>query len=301
MLAEEEARHQRDIQARMQGMSSKVFSGAVAGGAGDPQLSGLLDKLKGAMEGAGAKKEPVVFGGSSGPGDGDQERKTDFLAKMAKESQDYHPHAAVPARSKNEIKTGSFIPMVLEQSINSDLPGQITARVTEDVYDSITGCRMLIPAMSKVVGRYDSKVAIGQGRMLIAWNSLIFKDGAELNLAGLQGYDTSGQAGLESDVDNHYWRLFGLTFGLSMITTGVQLSVPQPNPSSNGAPAPVSPAQTIAASLSQQYGTLGSQIIAKYMAVQPTLRNFTGERFIVMVPRTIVFNKVWRSRCGDET
>lgn len=184
--------------------------------------------------------------------------------------------------------------MTLEQGINSDLPGQITARVTEDVYDSVTGCLLLIPAMAKGVGKYDSKIALGQGRMLVAWNSMVFPDGAELNLGGIQGYDTSGAAGLESDVDNHYWRLFGLTFGLSMITAGVQSSVPQQTNNTN---TPTT-GQTIATALAQQYGNLGSQIIGKYMAVQPTLRNFAGERFVLMVPRTIVFKKVWRNRCA---
>lgn len=298
-ILEAEDRYRRMMQAKNDGLKSKAFGVSRvadgAGGAGSEAdvLAQLMKTVakdsNGAAAAAGQPQGQVEMG--------DQERKLDFLSNNAKQTNDYHPHFSKPALSRNEIKTGSFIPMVLEQSINSDLPGQITARVTEDVYDSITGCRMLIPAMSKVVGRYDSRVAIGQGRMLIAWNSLIFRDGAELNLAGLQGYDTSGQAGLESDVDNHYWRLFGLTFGLSMITAGVQLSVPQPNQGANGATAPQSPSQIIAASLAQQYGTLGAQIIGRYMAVQPTLRNFAGERFIVMVPRTIIFNKVWRDRC----
>jgi type IV secretory pathway VirB10-like protein len=151
--------------------------------------------------------------------------------------------------------------------------------------------------MSKVVGRYDSKVALGQGRMLVVWSSMIFPDGAELNMGSMQGYDTAGQAGLKSDVDNHYLRLIGLTFGMSMIGAGVQLSIPQPNSGINGAIAPQTPAQLIATSMAQQYGQLGSQLIGKHMAVQPTLRNFAGERFMVMVPHTIVFNKVWRNRC----
>lgn len=300
-LAEEQARHQRNLQARTQGMSAKPFGGA--GDEANPanQLTALMEQAKKAMGDSAGGVKPASFmeGGGAKQAEGDQERKMEFLTNAGKESHGYHPHISLPALSSNEIKTGTFIPMVLEQSINSDLPGQITARVTEDVYDTITGCRMLIPAMSKVVGRYDSKVALGQGRMLVAWNSMVFRDGAELNLAGLQGYDVSGQAGLESDVDNHYWRLFGLTFGLSMITSGVQLSVPQPNPSPNGAAPAQTPSQIVATSLAQQYGALGSQIISKYMSVQPTLRNYVGERFVLMVPRTIVFKKVWRNRCAN--
>jgi type IV secretory pathway VirB10-like protein len=185
----------------------------------------------------------------------------------------------------------------LEGGMNSDLPGQITARSTDDVYDSVTGCRLLLPAMTQFIGRYDSKVAIGQGRQLFVWNSAIFRDGAELNLAGMQGYDQAGQSGLASDVDNHYLRLFGLAFGMSRVTAGVQLSVPQPTQTANGAAPGMSSAQVVSTALAQQYGQLGAQILGKYMNVQPTLRNFPGERFTILVPHTIVFGKVWRNRC----
>ena len=148
--------------------------------------------------------------------------------------------------------------------------------------------------MTKVIGKYDSKVAFGQSRMLVVWNGMVFPDGSELNLAGMEGYDTAGQAGMESEVDNHYLRLFGAAFGMSMVTAGVQLSVPQNNvvPGTGQ-----TPSQTVATALAQQYGQLGAQLLGKYMAVQPTLRNYSGEKFIIMVPRTIVFNKVWRNRC----
>ncbi len=284
-------RAQRMQQARVGGLSSQPF-GTGAPGQLSALNTGSLPQPQGLSPQGGFTQ--VSAQSPQSPPD----TKDEFLQKANKEVPGYHPFVPNAALApKFEVKTGSFIPMTLETSINSDLPGQITARVTEDVYDTITGCRMLIPAMSRMVGRYDSKIALGQGRMLVAWNTLVFPDGAELNLAGMQAYNTDGQAGLASDVDNHYWRMFGLTFGLSMITTGVQLSVPQPNPTTGGAAAPQTPAQILAASLSQQYGTLGAQIISRYMAVQPTLRNFAGERFIVMVPRTIVLPKVWRSRC----
>lgn len=250
-------------------------------------LNGMKGALQAAMPGAPGQAKP----------ESEQDQKLDFIRNAEKNKHSYHDHVPLPAVSRNEIKMGSYIPMALNQGVNSDLPGQVTAHVTEDVYDTITGCRLLIPAMSKVIGSYDSKVAIGQGRNLVVWNGMVFGDGSELNMAGMQAYDTSGAAGLEADVDNHYLRLFGLAFGMSMVTSAVTLSVPQPNPGLGGAAAQQSPEQIIAASLAQQYGALGAQILGKYMAVQPTLRNYPGERFMVMVPRTVVFRKVWRNRC----
>lgn len=299
---EKTARQQRTNQAKSSGMQAKSFNtaaGAVPDGGVPPALSDIFAAAKTAIASAGGGANQA---GAPAQGDGEQDAKLTFVKNASKEDRGYHSHVPLQALSQNEIKTGSFIPMTLETSINSGLPGLISARVTEDVYDSITGCRMLIPAMAKVVGRYDSKISLGQGRMLVVWNAMIFPDGSELNLAAMQGYDTSGQSGLESDVDNHYWRLFGLTFGMSMITTGVQLSVPQPNPGLNGTSAQQSTSQVVATALAQQYGALGAQILGKYMAVQPTLRNFAGERFVIMVPRTMVLPKVWRNRCsGNKT
>lgn len=287
------ARMTRMQSARSDGLSGRVFdaSGQVYPTSTVAAGVNISDMLGDALKATAAQEQPA-----KAP-DGEQDSKLAFLQNASKESRNYHPNVPLPAMSINEVKTGTYIPMSLEQNIVSDLPGQITARVTEAVYDTISGCRLLIPPLSKAVGRYDSKIALGQGRMLIVWNSLIFPDGSELNLAGMQGYDMAGQSGLKSDVDNHYWRLFGLTFGMSMITAGVQLSVPQPNPTPDGASAPQTPSQIIAASLAQQYGQLGAQLIGKYMAVQPTLRNYAGERFMIMVPHTMVFNKVWRNRC----
>lgn len=291
-----QARETRMAAARAGGLVAKPFDGGEAA-AGGGAASSALDMLKDAMKNAGAVGGMSAGGAKPQPAT-EQDEKLEFLKAAEKEGRGYHPYVAQAALSPDEVKTGTYIPMALEQGINSDLPGQITARVTEAVYDTVTGCRLLIPAMSKVVGRYDSKVALGQGRILAVWNSMIFPDGAELNLAGMQAYDMAGQSGLQSDVDNHYLRLIGLTFGMSMITAGVQLSVPAPNPGTGGTAAAPTPAQLVATSLAQQYGQLGAQILGKYMAVQPTLRNYPGERFMVMVPHTIVFTKVWRNRCN---
>lgn len=280
--------------ARTGGLSARSYGVEDKSESPPPASSAMLSSL------LAAAKDPAASGfqpvGLQAPpkGDSEQDEKLDFIKNAGKDDRGYHQHIPIPAISPNEIKKGSYIPLSLEQGVNSTLPGQVTARVTEDVYDTITGCRLLIPAMTKAVGRYDSKIAVGQDRNLVAWNGMVFGDGSELNLGGMQGYDTSGAAGMESDVDNHYLRLFGLTFGMSMVTAGVQMSVPQP---SNGTTAPTS-GQAVATALAQQYGNLGAQILGKYMAVQPTLRNFPGERFTIMVPSTIVFKKVWRNRCN---
>lgn len=232
-------------------------------------------------------------------GDSEQDEKLEFLKNAGRNPQKYLPNSPEPAVSKNELKRGSYITMRLESAVNSGQPGRVRARVTEDVYDTVTGCRLLVPAMTVVEGTYDSKVALGQTRNLILWNYMGFEDGSDLDLGGMQGYDSSGAAGMVADVDNHYLRLFGMAFGMSMVTAGVQMSVP---PSSDLNSNTQTPQQAIANALTQQYGQLGAQLLGKYMQIQPTLRNYPGERFTVMLPLTVVFNKIWRNRClGPES
>lgn len=300
-LAEErvrEDRRSRMEQARKQGLSVGSFKGdddmnAPAGAAQAVAANAAINKLLTSVnDPSGAARSGPATGEQGG--DSEQQQKINFLKSASNDYKAYHPHMPTPARSPNELKGGSFIRMALQYGINSDLPGEVLARVTEDVYDTTTGCRLLIPGMSTARGKYDSKVALGQGRNLVTWTSMVFPDGSELNLGGAQAYDMSGAAGLEADVDNHYLRLFGLTFGMSLITAEVQMSAPQQSGGTGGG---MTAQQSLAMALSQQYGQLGAQILGKYMAVQPTLRNEPGERFVVMVPATIVFSKVWRRRC----
>ena len=77
--------------------------------------------------------------------------------------------------------------------IRSDLPGQITAQVTANVYDSPTGRILLIPQGARLIGEYDSEIAAGQTRVLLAWDRLILPDGRSIVLEHQPGADGAGQ------------------------------------------------------------------------------------------------------------
>lgn len=117
--------------------------------------------------------------------------------------------------SPNVIQAGSVIPAALITGIRSDLPGQLTAQVTQNVYDSPTGQTLLIPQGSRLVGEYDSEMAAGQSRVLLAWDRLILPGGRSITLDRLPGADTSGMAGL-SDRTNYHW---GHMFKAALIST----------------------------------------------------------------------------------
>ena len=131
--------------------------------------------------------------------------KRQFLSNT--KSQDYLTNPLREPESPWEVKAGTVIPAALLTAINSDLPGEIIAQVTEPVYDHVTGRTVLIPQGSKLIGQYDSQVAYGQDRALIAWTRIIMPNGRSINIGSMSGADLFGAAGLKDQVDGHFWQM----------------------------------------------------------------------------------------------
>ena len=186
---------------------------------------------------------------------------------------------------KYELKMGWDIPAILEQGINSDLPGEVKALVRSNVYDTATGKYLLIPQGSRIVGIYDSQIAYGQNRLQVIWTRIIYPDGSSINLDGMIGQDIQGMSGFHDQVDNHYKRLIGSALLISAFTAGVELSQRQ-NTSLLTTP---TAGQTASSALGQQLGQLGTEITSKNLSIQPTIKIPVGYRFNVRVNRDILF------------
>ena len=117
------------------------------------------------------------------------------------------------------IFQGTIIPAVLITGINTDLPGDIIARVTSNVYSSQTGQFLLIPQGTLLFASYNSSVSYAQNRVQIAWHTLIRPDGFMMELGNMQGADAQGYAGVRGKVDHHVWAFLG---GM-LLTTAVGL------------------------------------------------------------------------------
>src|SRR5665213_1059681 len=122
-------------------------------------------------------------------------------------SEDYLASPLRDAISPWEVKAGTVIPAALITAINSDLPGEVIAQVTEPVYDHATGRTVLIPQGSRLIGQYDSQVAYGQERALIAWNRVIMPNGRSINIGSMSGADLTGASGLRDRVNDHFGQL----------------------------------------------------------------------------------------------
>ena len=128
-----------------------------------------------------------------------QNSKSAFLGQSAGEI--YNPYILQSPKSPYQIMAGTLIPASLVTGLNSDLPGQVIGQVTENVYDTVTGEYLLIPQGARLLGRYDSVIAYGQSRALVAWTRIIFPNGNSIQLDNLPAVDGQGFAGLNLPPD----------------------------------------------------------------------------------------------------
>ena len=185
---------------------------------------------------------------------------------------------AAPA-SRYVLQAGAVIPAALVTGIRSDLPGQITAQVTENIYDSPTGRFLLVPQGAKLIGVYDSQVAFGQSRVLLVWNRLIFPNGNSIVLERQPGADASGFSGLEDGVDYHWMRLAGAAALSTILGVGTQLGT-----TGNDSQLIQALRQGGANSVNQT----GQQIVQRNLNLQPTLTIRPGFPVRVIVTRDLV-------------
>lgn len=196
----------------------------------------------------------------------------------------YLAHKLQAPRSRFELKRGSVIPATLISGINSDLPGLITAQVSQNVYDSAAGRYLLIPQGAKLLGRYDSSVSYGQSRVLAVWSDVIMPDGSTLQIAGMAGTDVAGYGGFKDKVDNHLLRTFGAAILVGLTGAGTDLILPRDQNNRNASTNVENAARR---SFAESLGRVAEQTVTRGLNVQPTLQIRPGYKFNVLVDKDI--------------
>lgn len=193
-----------------------------------------------------------------------------------------------------EILTGTVIPAVLVTGINSDLPGQMIAQVSQNVYDTARGEHLIIPQGTRLIGQYGNSVAYGQERVLVAWNRIVFPDGKSIDIGSMPGATGAGYSGFKDKVNHHYWRLFGSAFLMSMISAGVVYSQDH-YADDDDEYGRVTASSAMAEQLANQIGQTAAQLIQRNLTIAPTLEIRPGFRFNVVVTKDMVFSKPYES------
>ncbi len=216
-----------------------------------------------------------------------QQRKLDFL-RSRDPAGDTNPHALAPLPSPYTLSAGSVIAASLITGLNSDLPGLVTAQVTESAYDSATGRILLIPQGSRLIGSYDS-VAFGQSRALVVWQRIILPDGSSIRIDNVPATDTAGHAGLSDRIDRHTWQLLKGVALSTLLGVGTELTFG----SSEG-----DLVRAIRESAQQSGARAGDQLVTRNLDIQPTLRVLPGWPLRIVVHRDIVLSRPWGGQRG---
>lgn len=267
--------------------SSVFFRSSGNSGGGKPVVAGKASADTPALaSGYQAFNPMAVASPQSAPADptavqNRQDAKEAFLAK-AGDGTTRNPGSLQLPASPYQVMAGTIIPAALVTGINSDLPGQVIANVTEAVYDTATGRHLLIPQGSRLIGRYDSQVAFGQRRVLLVWTRLILPDTSSVALDRLPGIDPAGYAGLEDGVDWHWDRILVGAALSTLLGVGAELAAPESRTDGNRI--------VIATREGAQdaVNQVGQEITKRNMSIQPTLTIRPGFPMRVMVSKDLV-------------
>jgi type IV secretory pathway VirB10-like protein len=266
--AAEQARA-RAAQERESARASQLFLG---GGAsvtsqlpvlGEGVLRPAPDNLQ-ANPTAADKRKGFLSGDGAGPAE-----------SMARLVQPSSPHL---------VQAGSVIPAALITGIRSDLPGQITAQVTQNVYDSPTGRILLIPQGARLIGEYGSEIADGQSRVLLAWDRLILPGGRSIALDRLPGADAAGMAGLADRTDYHWGHMLKATLVSTLLGVGAEL----------GAEDEDRLVRAVRRGAQDSINETGRQLVERQLGVKPTITVRSGAILRVIVTRDIILEPLDR-------
>jgi type IV secretion system protein VirB10 len=210
-----------------------------------------------------------------------QDRKLAFVNAPVDTRTTSPDRVAAPA-STYVVQAGNIIPAALITGIRSDLPGEITAQVTENVFDSPTGRFLLVPQGTRLIGIYDSQVAFGQSRVLLVWTRLIMPNGRSIVLERQPGADTAGYAGLEDEVDNHWGALFKAALLSTLLGVGSELG------STTGTGSNSDVISALRRGSSDSLNQTGQKVVQQNLNIQPTLTVRPGLPVRVIVNRDLV-------------
>ena len=228
----------------------------------------------------------------AGPTVAGEDRNSKYLA-TASSLADRSATARQIARTDAMIAEGTMIPGILETAIVSDLPGQVRAIVSDDVY-SFDGRRILIPTGTRLIGEYQSDVIRGQKRIFVIWTRLIRNDGVSVRLNSI-GTDSLGRSGLTGQVDNKYRERFTSAILLSIVGAGASyLSGYGSDQAFGGDNDEARRAEALARNtIAQTFSDMANQALSENLKIPPTISVSQGERIFVYVRQDLDFSALY--------
>ncbi|MEQ9315646.1 MAG: TrbI/VirB10 family protein, partial [Henriciella sp.] len=244
------------------------LAGSISSQGGLPNSLGS-ELLALAAQGAGAP------GFAGPPGQNLQAEKIAFAAEK-RDGDIYNPHDVETPVSPYQVMAGTLIPASLVTGLNSDLPGNVIAQVTQPVYDTVSGVHLLIPQGARLIGRYQSEVSFGQERALLIWDRIILPDGSSLQISE-PASDSQGYAGVSDRTDHHWDRVFAAAGLATLLGIGSELGSDEDDVE-----------RAIRRGFGDSVSEAGQRVVDRNLGIQPTIRIRPGWPVRVIVTRDLV-------------
>ncbi|MQX41788.1 conjugal transfer protein TrbI [Sinorhizobium meliloti] len=221
-----------------------------------------------------------------------EDRNSKYLA-AASSLADRSAKARQIERIDAMIPEGTLIPGILETAINSDLPGQIRAITSQDVY-SFDGRRVLIPTGTRLIGEYQSEVTRGQKRIFVIWTRLIRDDGVSVRLNSI-GTDSLGRSGLTGHVDNKWRERFGSAIMLSVVGAGASFLTGYGSDEAFGDNnSEAQRGEELAReTIAETFSDMANQALSENLRIPPTISVSQGERIFVYARQDLDFSAMY--------
>ena len=223
----------------------------------------------------------IAFGGTGGANAGETEltertfgEVTDFVLNGALPSA--ITQAEVIANPSNTVIQGTMIQAVMETALDSSLPGQTRAIISEDVF-SYDGSRLLIPRGSRLIGRYRSGIEIAQRRVTIAWDRIILPNNQTVQISSFGG-DELGRSGVTGFVDTRFDERFGSAALISIISAAPSVAAAQVEDETTA---------DVLEDVGDDLANATDSVIGEYLSIGPVIYVDQGERVTVMVDRDL--------------
>ena len=243
------------------GSSPNYQSGNVSGGSITSRNNPYASAIAFALSGGNAITDSTSGDASSDSG-----------SSISTNTPDYSSYTT----ANRVLLTGTLVPVTLITGIDSSLNGSVTAQVRENVYDSITGSSILIPAGSRLIGEYDGS-GMNAGRVSVKFTRIMFPDGNSVALNNSLGVDSMGFGGVKDLYSEHTGKAVGASFITSLLA-GIAGSSSDGSGTDNRS----SGQEAINHAISNMLNT-GNEIVKKKLEVGATAIIRPGFEFNVML------------------
>lgn len=238
-----------------------------------------------AQAGAGGAVLGSSGGGSAAGGSG-------LAARLRAEDQPAAIATRLPDRNLF-LTEGTPIPCVPDSPITSDVEGAFRCKLPEAVY-ATSGAVPLLDAGTWIVGRVDSGLRRGQRRLFAVMTRVETPQGCLVRIRA-PAADALGQAGLDGEIDTHFFQRFGAYIGMAFLDSGMQAAVlAASNAAGRNGNGGVSFYQF------QNAGRQGGQsLFAEDAAIPATLRRNQAEPIVVRLTQDVDMRPCFRLRLRE--